>query len=134
MGGGVCQSSTTVYRGVLNAGLQVTERRNHTLDVVYYHEYGYGLDATVYTDARSDLRFVNDYPTPLLVNAYLDGDKKEAVIEFYGTADGRKVELREKSTTKPLYKEWDWVVTWPDRAEERIIRSQYEPEKELEEL
>src|SRR5690606_32765752 len=39
VGGGVCQTSTTFYRSLLNAGVQITERRNHTLDIIYYHDY-----------------------------------------------------------------------------------------------
>jgi len=125
LGGGVCQSSTTVYRSILNAGLPVTERRNHSLDVIYYHEYGYGLDATVYTETRFDLKFVNDFPGPILINTYTDSDNNLAHVEFYGTTDDRVVELINIPTGNWLYKKWLWKIIWPDREEERTIQSRY---------
>lgn len=129
-GGGVCQSSSTVYRAVLNAGLPVTERRNHSLDIVYYHEYGYGLDATVYTDSRSDLRFVNDFPGPILVNIYTDDFRALAHVEFYGTTDHRVVQLTNIPTGDYLLKKWDWKIIWPDREEQRTVLSRYQLPKE----
>jgi vancomycin resistance protein YoaR len=136
VGGGVCQSSTTVYRAILNAGLPVTERRNHTLDISYYHAYGYGLDATVYTDARSDLRFVNDFKHPVLINTYTDNGSYEAHVEFYGMTDHRTVELTNIYTGNYLTKKWEWKVVWPDREELRYVTSRYQvpkPEEEEEE-
>ena len=133
VGGGVCQSSTTVYRGVLNAGLNVTERRNHTLDVSYYHAYGYGLDATVYTDARSDFKFVNDFPGPIMMNAFIDPATQLAHVEFYGQTDHRTVELTNVPTGNLLLKKWNWKVIWPDREEERQVVSRYQLPKEDEE-
>jgi len=53
-GGGLCQVSTTLFRAVLNAGLPVIERRNHSYRVPYYERdgegnfIGPGLDATIY--------------------------------------------------------------------------------------
>lgn len=129
-GGGVCQSSSTVYRAVLNAGLPVIERRNHSLDIVYYHEYGYGLDATVYTDSRSDLRFVNDFPGPILVNIYTDDFRALAHVEFYGTTDHRVVQLTNIPTGDYLLKKWDWKIIWPDREEQRTVLSRYQLPKE----
>jgi vancomycin resistance protein YoaR len=136
VGGGVCQSSTTIYRAILNAGLPIVERRNHTLDVSYYHAYGYGLDATVYTDARSDLRFVNDFPAPVLVNTYTDNNNYEAHVEIYGMTDHRTVELTNIYTGDYLLKKWEWKVVWPDREELRYVTSRYQvpkPEEEEEE-
>lgn len=133
VGGGVCQTSTTFYRSLLNAGVQITERRNHTLDIIYYHDYGYGLDATVYTDSRSDLKFINNFPGPILINTYTDDFKKEAFVEIYGATDHRVVELTEINTGDYLLKKWNWKVLWPDRAEEKIIQSRYQLPKEEEE-
>jgi vancomycin resistance protein YoaR len=46
-GGGLCQVSTTLFRAVMNAGLKVTERQNHSYRVGYY-EPPVGMDATIY--------------------------------------------------------------------------------------
>lgn len=124
VGGGVCQTSTTLYRSVINAGLPVTERRPHTLDVSYYHKYGYGLDAAVYTVARKDFQFVNDTGHPLLINAYT-APNDEAIVEIYGTSDGRTVELENIPTGIRNYKKWNSLVKWPEKEEKRVIESKY---------
>lgn len=124
IGGGVCQTSTTLYRAVINAGLEVTERRPHTLDVSYYHKYGYGIDAAVYTVARKDFQFVNDTGKPLLINSYITPND-EAIVEIYGTSDGRVVELENVPTGVRTYKKWNWLVKWPEKEEKRAIESKY---------
>lgn len=90
-GGGLCQVSTTMYRGALYAGLPVVERSPHSYAVGYYSQIGgHGIDATIYPGAR-DLRFKNDTPGSLLLQAYTEGS--EAYFIFYGTKDGREVQL-----------------------------------------
>lgn len=133
LGGGVCQTSTTLFRTILNAGLPILERRNHSLDVAYYHQYGYGLDATVYTESRQDLRFKNDYAFPILINTFTDDEKAEAFIEFYGLKKERTVELMEQKTGHALHKKWNWSVSIGDKKEERIVESWYIPPKEKKE-
>jgi len=64
-GGGLCQVSTTLFRTVMDAGLPVTARRNHSYRVPYYERdgegnfIGPGLDATIYSP-NPDFRFRND--------------------------------------------------------------------------
>lgn len=89
--GGVCQVSTTVYRAALDAGLEFTEQRPHSLYVIYYNEYGDGLDATVFP-GEQDLKFVNNTPNYLLMTATEEG-YYEAVVRFYGEDDGRETTL-----------------------------------------
>lgn len=90
-GGGLCQVATTLFRTVLNAGLPVTERHNHSLRISYY-EPPIGLDATIY-EPQPDLRFKNDYTTPLLLQTAVDGTLLK--FTFYGTKDGRTVDIPE---------------------------------------
>lgn len=89
-GGGICQVSTTVFRAALSAGLPIVKRRAHSLYVSYYEEYGLGIDATVFP-GQQDFTFVNDTGNYLLVQAYDDGF--DAVVNIYGTPDGRQVDL-----------------------------------------
>lgn len=84
-GGGLCQVATTLFRTALNAGLPITERHNHSLRISYY-EPPVGLDATIY-EPKPDLRFSNDYTTPLLIQTQVDGNN--LIFSFYGTKDGR---------------------------------------------
>lgn len=124
-GGGICQASTTLFRGILAAGLPVQERRSHSMYVSYYEVGGVGLDATVYK-GKPDLTFLNDTGHPIVIQAYDDGD--DAYVHLYGTPDGRSV-----STVGPYFTAtapahlleggrklqkneigWSHAVTYPD--------------------
>lgn len=87
-GGGLCQVSTTVFRGALNAGLPITERRNHAYIVRYYGTPGF--DATIYPPS-TDLKFRNDTPGFLLLQVRIEGT--HLAVELWGTSDGRQVEI-----------------------------------------
>lgn len=89
-GGGLCQTSTTVYRAVLAGGFPVLERRSHSLYVGYYKKYGVGLDATIFPGSQ-DLAFVNDTTSYLLMQATTEG--KDMTVNIYGVPDGRHVAL-----------------------------------------
>ncbi|MBA4336601.1 hypothetical protein C0416_02385 [bacterium] len=90
-GGGLCQVSSTIYHAALVTGLPIVERSPHSYAVSYYAQiYGYGLDATIYIGIH-DVRFINDTPGHILIQAYTDGT--QAYFKFYGTDDGRTVEL-----------------------------------------
>ena len=84
-GGGLCQVSTTLFRSVLNAGLKVTERQNHSYRVSYY-EPPIGLDATVYLP-KPDFKFLNDTGHYVLIQGRVVGSK--VIFELWGTSDGR---------------------------------------------
>lgn len=92
-GGGLCQVSTTLFRAVMNAGLPITQRQNHSYRVPYYERdgegrtIGPGLDATIYSPSP-DFRFKNDTGNTMLLSGYVHGDK--VTFEFYGTNDGRR--------------------------------------------
>ena len=90
-GGGLCQVSSTMYRAALLAGLPIVERAPHSYAVSYYSQvYGYGLDATIYPGVHN-VRFINNTPGHILIQGYTEGVK--AFFKFYGTSDGRSVEL-----------------------------------------
>lgn len=88
-GGGLCQVSTTTFRAVLDGGLKITERRNHSYRVAYYEPAG--TDATVY-DPYPDFKFTNDTPGAILIDTYIDGNK--LYFDFYGTDTNRNVEMK----------------------------------------
>ncbi len=88
-GGGVCQVSTTLFRALLDAGLTITERQSHAYRVSYYEQDSPpGLDATVYSPSP-DLKFINDTPGHILIQAIADTKNYSLVFELYGTDDGR---------------------------------------------
>ncbi len=84
LGGGICQVSTTMFNAAGNAGLKITERRNHSL---YISHYPKGRDATV-TGGGKNLRFVNDTDHYIWIRGSSSGVK--TTITIYGTDDGRK--------------------------------------------
>jgi vancomycin resistance protein YoaR len=87
-GGGLCQIATTNFRAAVNAGLEIAERQSHSYAVSYYNPQG--TDATIYIP-HPDLRFINDTPAYILIQTKIEGNK--LYFEFYGTSDGREVEL-----------------------------------------
>ena len=89
-GGGVCQVSTTTFRAAVYSGLEITARKNHAYPVYYYNPQG--MDATVYIP-RPDLRFINNTPGHILIQTEIDVPKRELIFKFYGTDDGRKIEI-----------------------------------------
>lgn len=90
-GGGLCQVSTTLFRAVMNAGLEVTERHNHSYRVSYY-EPPIGMDATIYSP-KPDFKFKNDTTNYVLIQGKINGNK--ITFDVYGTKDGREVEITE---------------------------------------
>jgi vancomycin resistance protein YoaR len=107
VGGGVCQVSTTLFRAMLDAGLNITQRQNHAYRVSYYEEDSKpGFDATVFIPSP-DLKFINDTAHYVLIQSYYDGKNKKLAYEIYGTSDGRKVEIAN-------YKQWGAQAPPPD--------------------
>ena len=82
-GGGLCQVSTTTFRAAAEAGLKITERRNHAFIVRYYNPPGF--DATIYPP-HPDFRFINDTPGHILIQTSVVDTKLR--FEFFGTSDG----------------------------------------------
>lgn len=136
-GGGICQASTTMFRAILNAGFQVVDRQNHSMYVSYYEKYGVGIDATVFPGSQ-DLTFVNDSGRDLLIQSYDEGN--EAVVNIYGTPDGRSVTVKgpyfaksdltdfpvQEHTLRSNEIAWVQQVTFADgRSQENLIISRY---------
>ena len=91
VGGGACQFGTTLFRAVMNSGLEVTERRNHSLVVGYYNDPSNGnpgTDATIY-DPAPDFKWTNDMENYVLLTTDVNFTTSEMVFTFWGTSDGR---------------------------------------------
>lgn len=100
VGGGICQVSTTLFRAMLNAGVNITSRRNHAYRVSYYEEDSKpGFDATVFIPSP-DLTFINDTGHYVLIQNIFDLPNRKLTYEIYGTSDGRKVNINN-------YRQWD---------------------------
>ena len=85
IGGGVCQTATTLFNDAFELGLPILERVNHNL---YLSHYPLGRDATV-SWGGPDLVFRNDLGHGLLIKAaYTD---QTLTFTFYGTPSGRRI-------------------------------------------
>jgi vancomycin resistance protein YoaR len=90
-GAGICQSSTTLYRAVLLAGLPIVEFKSHSLFVDHYEFFGIGLDATVFPGTH-DFRFRNDTGDDLVIQAYIN--YPTVTLNIFGKPTGRTVKMK----------------------------------------
>lgn len=99
-GGGVCQTSSTLYYAVLHTELEIVERRCHQFAVGYVPD---GMDATVY-DGGIDFKFKNntDYPIKIQSWTYDSGGRRYITVQVYGT----NLTGRYAVPTKSVF---DWV-------------------------
>ncbi len=88
VGGGICQASSTLYAAVLQAGMDVIERHNHTMVVAYCKA---SMDAAVSEDAADDFVFVNN--TDYNIYIYTDVTRDYAIVNIYGRKPDYKIEL-----------------------------------------
>ena len=93
IGGGICQTSSTLYNVALMADLQIVERYAHGLPVGYVKP---SLDATVYGDVL-DFKFKNTRNYPIkIVTSYSNGG--EMNISLYGTREEVEYDISLVST------------------------------------
>ncbi len=100
IGGGICHVSSVLFESLLDAGLPISERYNHTFSVPFYKT---GLDATV-SSLGPDLKFINDTGYDIHISGKVIEDK--AIFEIYGVPDGRIASIGEpvivNKTNAPL--------------------------------
>lgn len=79
-GGGVCQTSSTLYNAADQAGLKMVERTTHSKEVGYVPK---GRDATI-AYPYLDLVFENTSDTPVKLVMYIEGGKLVAEVRSLG--------------------------------------------------
>lgn len=82
VGGGICQVSTTLYNAALLTGLEIVERRNHTLPISYAP---IGLDAT-FSSGWINFRFRNSTDAYLLIRT--ETTKSKFTVKLFGRMPG----------------------------------------------
>jgi vancomycin resistance protein YoaR len=93
VGGGTCQTATTLYNTVMLADLDVIKRRNHSL---YFYIYPLGRDATVY-GKNLDFQFRNNTGHPILITG--KGTRRSLTFKIYGTPTGKRVSFSGAAVT-----------------------------------
>ena len=78
LGGGVCQVSSTLYNSVLYSGLEIVQRRPHSIPSSYVN---YGRDAVV-SDNAIDFKFKNNYDFPVYLKTYVGSSS--VTVTIYG--------------------------------------------------
>lgn len=96
VGGGICQVSSTLYNAVILAGLDIVERRNHTLPVNYVPK---GLDAT-FARGYINFRFKNTSDRHLLIQS--DVKKDQLTVKLFGDMPDDITYEVESITTKTI--------------------------------
>jgi vancomycin resistance protein YoaR len=87
IGGGVCQTATTLFNNAFELGLPIVERHNHSF---YISHYPMGRDATV-SWGGPDFVFRNDLKSAILIKtSYTD---TTLTFTFYGTKPQRRVQI-----------------------------------------
>lgn len=145
VGGGVCQVSTTLFRTAFLGGFPIVERYPHAYRVGYYEQTANswdqdlaGLDATVFVP-QVDFKFVNDTPSWLLMETYVNKKAARITWKFYSTSDGREVTWESTGPQniveppEPVYeenpnlapgeiKQVDWAAEGADVTVSRLVR------------
>jgi len=94
IGGGICQVSSTLYNAALLAGLEIVERRNHSLPVSYLPR---GLDAT-FADGYVNFKFRNSTGKQLLIRTVVAD--KTVTVKLFGTMDEKVIYKTETAQLK----------------------------------
>ncbi|KGA99196.1 vancomycin resistance protein [Alkalihalobacillus alcalophilus ATCC 27647 = CGMCC 1.3604] len=68
IGGGICQTSSTLFNAIDDAGLEIVERYTHSREIGYVPP---GRDATV-SWGGPDFKFKNPYPYPVILKTVVE--------------------------------------------------------------
>ncbi|WP_139365142.1 VanW family protein [Litchfieldia alkalitelluris] len=84
-GGGICQTSSTLYNAVERAGLEIIELHHHSKEVGYVPK---GKDATIAYGFK-DFKFINNKDYPIVINTIMN--EGTGTLEVQITSAGRFV-------------------------------------------
>jgi hypothetical protein len=120
--GGLCQVSTTLFRAVSNAGLEVTERYGHSF-IVNFYENILGFDATVY-DPDVDFKWRNDTSGPVYLAASSNVADATVTFQIWGYDDGRVITYDGPYTSnwvQPGAPIWEYDPTLPPGTVKQLV-------------
>ncbi|WP_161568129.1 VanW family protein [Anaerobacillus alkaliphilus] len=81
VGGGICQTSSTLYNAVDKAGMEIIERYSHSRDIGYVPQ---NRDATV-SWGGPDFKFKNPYDFPLLISTDVNLQTGKIEVQIYAS-------------------------------------------------
>ncbi|KAI7261083.1 hypothetical protein KC345_g9903 [Hortaea werneckii] len=117
-GGGICQVSSTLYNAALRSGLEIVERRNHSLPVSYLPK---GQDAT-FAEGYINFRFRNNTGKYLIIKSEVKGHT--LTVKLFGTFP-KNVTYSLESRTVEVLSPTDKYVSDPSlpRGGTRVLQS-----------
>lgn len=118
LGGGLCQTSTTLYNALVRADVEILERHSHSIAAPYV---AVGADAAVWKGSK-DLKFKNNWDFPILIKSWVD-DKK-IYFKIYGDTNVKNYDIELKSTITETIPAGKSETENPEIAsgEEKIVR------------
>ncbi|MCS7459929.1 VanW family protein [Paenibacillus doosanensis] len=118
IGGGICQVSSTLYNAVLRAGLQIVERRNHSLPVSYVP---LGQDAT-FASGHINFKFRNNTEKYILIRTYTDD--RRITVKLFGQTPADVTYAVESTTIEKLQPSIKYVLnpTLPNGRKQTISK------------
>ncbi len=132
VGGGICQVSTTMYRAVFYAGLDIVERRPHSYVINFYENID-GFDATVFAP-YVDFKWRNDTGGPIYMTASTNPKAATVTISLYGFNDGRTTKMIgpvRKSIKKQGAPVWQYDPTLPRGTVKQLVHGRPGMEVEM---
>ncbi len=103
VGGGICQTSSTLYSAVLYANLEIVQRTSHSLPISYVPA---GMDATI-AEGYIDFQFKNNTSYPIKIRA--TAQNRRLTCELLGVKEpDMQVEIV-NSTTAVLEPEYEII-------------------------
>ncbi len=128
IGGGVCQTSSTIFNTALLSGMEITNRRNHTIPSDYV---SLGRDAMVVDgNPGQDFKFKNPFKHPVYIKNYVSGNKIGSQI-FGFKEDKQNIKIStemlgsfgggSKTITDPSLPEGKRVVEKPARSGYNVV-------------
>lgn len=102
IGGGICQTSSTLYDAAVYANLEIVERYNHMFNTVYA---GAGRDATV-SWGSADFKFRNTRAYPIMIRA--NAQNGVITVDIWGIKESVEYDI-EIYVTVLYYTSWTTV-------------------------
>ena len=84
MGGGICQTTTTLYNACLYAELEILYRNNHSMMITYADP---SRDAMVYAQGNQDFKARNNTSDYIFINAAIDKGSHTIAVWITGHED-----------------------------------------------
>lgn len=105
IGGGVCQTSTTLYNALLLADVTILERNPHSIPPSYVEP---GTDAAV-AYGYKDLKFRNDFDYPIYIDSKVIGNR--IYFYIYGDVSNKNYTVKiEPEIVEVVYPKEEFIV------------------------